>query len=123
MLASPTARINDVCINGCIPLLLSLINPSCAHRFAIFSTFDLPRARYKNDNELFKAMKHTKFWTKDTWILPIYRPGHWVLCIADFVRRELRLFDSLAQKEPWRADVNVRIILRAARNEQSLTAS
>ncbi|KAG6371480.1 hypothetical protein JVT61DRAFT_9514 [Boletus reticuloceps] len=105
MLASPTSCINDVCINGCILLLLLAINPLQARHFAIFSTFDLLLARHKADGELFQAAKHTNFWMKDVWILPIYRPGHWVLCVADFTRRELRLFDSLAEEKPWRSDV------------------
>ncbi|KAF8131913.1 hypothetical protein EV363DRAFT_1449621 [Boletus edulis] len=105
MLASPTSHVNDVCINGCIPLLFSAIDQSQARRFAVFSTFDLPLALHKTDQELFQATKHTNFWTKDTWIFPIYRPGHWVLCVADFTRCELRLFDSLAEEQPWRSDV------------------
>lgn len=107
MLASLTSRVNDVCINGCILLLLSAINPPRAHHFAIFLTFDLPCASFKTDLELFKATKHMEFWTKDMWILPIYRPGHWVLCIADFTRCELQLFDSLAEEKPWQSNVNV----------------
>ncbi|KAF8430674.1 hypothetical protein L210DRAFT_3417312 [Boletus edulis BED1] len=105
MLASPTSHVNDVCINGCIPLLFSAIDRSQARQFAVFSTFDLPLALHKTDQELFQATKHTNFWTKDTWIFPIYRPGHWVLCVADFTRCELRLFDSLAEEQPWRSDV------------------
>ncbi|KAF8444153.1 hypothetical protein L210DRAFT_3611346 [Boletus edulis BED1] len=108
MLASPTSCINDVCLNNCIPLLFSAIHThtSIPNRYAVFTTYDLPRARYKNDPELWRATKHTQFWTKDLWILPIHRPGHWVLCIADLSRRELRLFDSLAEESPWRKDVN-----------------
>ncbi|KAG6376561.1 hypothetical protein JVT61DRAFT_1537 [Boletus reticuloceps] len=109
MLASPTSCINDVCLNSGISLLFSAIHthtsiPNC---YAVFTTYDLPHARYKNDPELWRAMKHTQFWTKDLWILPIHRPGHWVLCITDLSRCELRLFDSLAEESPWRKDVNV----------------
>ena len=107
--------INDVCINGCIHLLFSLIKPPDADRFAIFSTHNLLRIRYNaSDESLWKVTRHTMFWTKDTWIIPIHRPspvGHWVLCITLLPCRELRLFDSLAEEQGWSADVEVRMYL------------
>ncbi|KAF9231589.1 hypothetical protein BU15DRAFT_90869 [Melanogaster broomeanus] len=102
-------RINDVCINNCIPLLFSSPSPPEAHRFAVFSTHDLTRIRYNAPDEvLWKASEQTMFWSKDVWIIPIHRPspvGHWVLCVAHFSRKELLLFDSLSEMKPWRADV------------------
>lgn len=111
MLASPTAWLNDWCLNGCIPLLISTIQPANASRFAVLSTHELPRIRRDiPDHELWRVTSRTRFWTKDCWIIPIHRPApenHWVLYIADFSRRELRLFDSLAQQTPWHSDVPV----------------
>ncbi|KIK79744.1 hypothetical protein PAXRUDRAFT_36366 [Paxillus rubicundulus Ve08.2h10] len=109
MLKSPTAHINDVCINGCIPLLFSTIKPIDTHRFAVFSMHDLTRIQYNaSDEVLWKAMWWICFWKKDIWIIPIQRPspvGHWVLCIAYLSQKELLLFDSLGEQKPWRADV------------------
>ncbi|KAH0832248.1 hypothetical protein J3R83DRAFT_13222, partial [Lanmaoa asiatica] len=108
MLASPMSCINDVCINGCIPLLFALLGVPEEHQYAVFSTFDLPRASYNDNDHLWRVTRHTKFWTKDTWIIPIYRPTsrHWVMCLAHITRRELHLFDSLAEQKPWHADVD-----------------
>ena len=120
ILANPTGCLNDVCINGCIRLLFSLIKPSDSDRFAIFSTHDLLRIQHDAcDDSLWRGTRHTMFWSKDTWIIPIHRSsspvGHWVLCIAHFPHRELRLFDSLAEEKRWPADVQVRTyVLHAA---------
>ncbi|KAF8425356.1 hypothetical protein L210DRAFT_3653217 [Boletus edulis BED1] len=109
ILQSPTACLNDTCINGCIPLLFSSIQPANIHQFAIFSTHDLIRIRYNADDDcLWRATKHTSFWFKDIWIIPIHRAdpaGHWVLCIAHLRRQELLLFDSLGERHGWRANV------------------
>ena len=110
MLASPTSCINDVCINGCIPLLFAALGVPEEHPYAVFSTFDLPRANRDDDDHLWRVTQHTKFWTKDIWIIPIHRPSsqHWVLCLAQITDHELRLFDSLAEQKPWHVDVDVR---------------
>ena len=120
MLASPTTWLNDWCINGCISLILSVIQPAHAPQFAVFSTHELPRIqRNSPDHELWRVTSWTRFWAKERWIIPIHRPtpkNHWVLCIADFSRQELRLFDSLAQQKPWESDAPVRLyVLRCSR--------
>ena len=87
MLAGPTACLNDWCINGCIPLLFTLIQPVHTSQFAILSTHELPRIRHDvPDHDLWRATSRTEFWTKDLWIIPIHHPmpeNHWVLCVAD----------------------------------------
>ena len=112
MLASPTSCVNDICINGCIPILFAALEVPDEHPYAVFSTFDLLRAS-SDDENLWRVTRHTKFWTKDVWIIPIHRPSsaHWVLCLAHITHRELRLFDSLAEKTPWHADVDVCSVL------------
>jgi len=111
ILQSSTACLNDTCINGCIPLLFSSIQSVHAHRFAVLSTHDLIRIRYNaDDHGLWRAMKHTLFWSKDIWVIPIHRPdpvGHWVLCIAQLAHCELLLFDSFGERQGWRANVQV----------------
>jgi Ulp1 family protease len=86
---------------------MDISNPTVA----IFSTHDLPRIRYNAiDDMLWRNTSWTRYWEKDVWVLPIHRPsnvGHWVLCVIYFSRKELHLFDSLAEWKPWRHDVKV----------------
>ncbi|KAG9309099.1 hypothetical protein JVU11DRAFT_10983 [Chiua virens] len=109
ILQSPTECLNDICINGCIPLLFSSIKPSNAHQFTIFSTHDLICIWYNaSDDCLWHTMKHNSFWCKDIWIIPIHHSdagGHWVLCVAHLPHKELLLFDSLGEWRRWRANV------------------
>ncbi|KAG1719291.1 hypothetical protein EDD22DRAFT_983371 [Suillus occidentalis] len=82
LLARPTARLNDVCINSCAALLYSKMLKSSHFRpCAILSTHDLPHIRYNAvDDVLWRNTSWTSFWEKDTCILPIHRPspvGHW----------------------------------------------
>ncbi|KAG1735673.1 uncharacterized protein EDB91DRAFT_1348200 [Suillus paluster] len=105
-LASPTAYLNDVCINGCAMLLqIDIPNPIVA----IFSTHDLPRIRYNAaDDILWRNTSWTRYWEKDVWIIPIHRPasvGHWVACVIYLSRKEIHLFDSLAERKPWKHDL------------------
>lgn len=107
-LTRPTAFLNDVCINGCAILLqMDMPNPTVA----IFSTHDLPRIRYNAaDDILWRNTFWTRYWEKDVWVLPIHRPanaGHWVVCVIYLSRKELHLFDSLAERKPWKHDVKV----------------
>jgi ligand-binding SRPBCC domain-containing protein len=92
-LKSPTARLNDICINGGAVLLQGLLsgpsNPSSTHsqRCAILSTFDLPRVRYKlSDHDLWRHLsRNSSYWLHDIWIIPIHRAHpveHWVLATA-----------------------------------------
>ncbi|KAG1775772.1 hypothetical protein EV702DRAFT_1198975 [Suillus placidus] len=111
-LAQPTACLNDTCINGCAALLYSEILMSSRVRpCAILSTHDLPCIRYNvSDEILWRNTSWTSFWDKDIWILPIHCPspvGHWVLCAIYFQTKELHLFDSLAERQPWKNDVKV----------------
>ncbi|KAG2053155.1 hypothetical protein BDR06DRAFT_1054409 [Suillus hirtellus] len=105
-LASPTAFLNDICINGC-SVLLQMDMPNSD--VAIFSTFDLPRIRYHaTNNMLWRNTRWTCYWEKDVWVLPIHRPahvGHWVVCVIYLSTKELHLFDSLAERKPWKHNV------------------
>ncbi|KIK14603.1 hypothetical protein PISMIDRAFT_79289, partial [Pisolithus microcarpus 441] len=78
---------------------------------AIFSTHDLPRICFNaEDDVLWRNLSWTRFWEKPIWILPIHRSlpvGHWVLCTISFHSRQLFLFDSLAEQNPWRNDIKV----------------
>ncbi|KAF8124776.1 hypothetical protein EV363DRAFT_1177524 [Boletus edulis] len=109
ILATPTACLNDICINGCITLLFQHIQPINPDRFGLFSTYDIYHIRHNaSDDTLWRTMKHTSFWTKNIWIIPIHRPGivgHWVLCVVNISRQEILLFDSMAERQPWRANV------------------
>ncbi|KAG1836304.1 hypothetical protein F4604DRAFT_1886125 [Suillus subluteus] len=110
LLAQPTARINDTCINGCAALLHSeILTSSHEQPCAILSTHDLPRIRYNaSDDILWRNTSWTSFWERDVWILPIHRPspvGHWVFCAIYISTKQLHFFDSLAERQPWKTDV------------------
>ena len=110
ILHSPSARLNDVCLNGGAAILQDTFSstfPDTSNRCALLSTFDLPRIRYKaSDDDIWRNIHRSSYWLKNTWILPIHRPGHWVLCVILVDSRELYLFDSFAAQDPWRRDVN-----------------
>jgi hypothetical protein len=116
-LLSPRELLNDVCINGCAALLQCQFSASTCPQAeysqccAILSTFDLPRARYKaSDQDLWRHLKRSSYWTKDLWILPIHRPtslGHWVLCVIALRSHEIYLFDSLVGQRAWKHDIKV----------------
>ncbi|KAG1884597.1 hypothetical protein F4604DRAFT_1731273, partial [Suillus subluteus] len=109
-LSSPTAPLNDGCINGCAALLYSQLKVSTVD-CAILSTYDLPRIRWNaRDDNIWRNTSWTWYWEKNVWILPIHRPsnvGHWVICVIYFQTKELHLFDSLADQEAWERDVKV----------------
>ncbi|KAG1851783.1 hypothetical protein C8R48DRAFT_810421 [Suillus tomentosus] len=109
LLASPTACLNDTCINGCAVLLFSELKSVVTGHCALLTSHDLPRIRYNaSDDILWRNISYTCYWEKDIWILPIHRPsniGHWVLCVIRFSSKELHLFDSLAEKKPWKNDI------------------
>lgn len=117
---SPTALLNDECINGGALLLqsqleLSVDQDTSPHfnprSVAILSTHDLVRVRYAaTDEQVWRNVKRTEFWSKDVWILPIHRQDtcHWVVCIIYPARKSLRLFDSFANRRAWHKDVKVR---------------
>ncbi|KAJ6613526.1 hypothetical protein B0H10DRAFT_1647301, partial [Mycena sp. CBHHK59/15] len=114
-LRSPTGRLNNFALNGVAALLLSLLSGSTslwhgsALRCALFTTLDLPRVRYRaTDSDLWKHMRHTQYWTKDLWLLPIHRiEEHWVLCIVSVRTQQLFFFDSLSSCCGWRQDLIV----------------
>ncbi|KAG9310616.1 hypothetical protein JVU11DRAFT_9183 [Chiua virens] len=109
-LRSPTAWLNDTCINGCIALLCSSIRNPHSEKFAIFSTYDLHFIKSNQpDDHIWRNTKRVLYWTKPSWIIPIHRPTvgreHWVLCVVHVSHRELFLYDSLAKRRGWQADV------------------
>jgi len=111
ILDSSTALLNDTCINGGAVILHRLFsNNNSEPRCAIFSTHDLTRIRYKAlDQELWKKVKHTEYWKKNVWIIPIHRRRqvHWVLAVAYLQSGEVHLYDSFAGKVQWKNDIPV----------------
>lgn len=115
LLASPTACLNDTCINRCTVLLFSKLKSVVTGHCTLLTSYDLPRIRYNaSDDILWRNISYTCYWEKDIWILPIHRPsniGHWVLCVIRFSSKELHLFDSLAEKKPWKNDIKVSLLM------------
>jgi hypothetical protein len=126
----PSARLNDVCLNGGAALLQDLFSsryPDSTNRCALLSTFDLVRIRYNaSDDDLWRNIRRSSYWLKNVWILPIHRPEHWVLCIIFIDSGELLCFDSFAAQHPWRREVNdimclvARMVLLANRHGHPL---
>jgi Ulp1 family protease len=105
--ASPTAWLNDVCINDGAILLLSHLNPTQSEKIAIISTLALSTL---DDSALWRLSQRSAFWRKTVWLVPIHRKApyeHWVLGIVDFACQEIRYFDSLADMSLWKEDVKV----------------
>jgi Ulp1 protease family, C-terminal catalytic domain len=130
---SPSARLNDICLNGGAAILQDAFSstfPNSSNRCALLSTFDLVRIRYKaSDDDIWRNIRRSSYWLKTVWILPIHRPEHWVLCIILVESRELLLFDSFAAHHPWRREVGDimrlvgRIVLLANRHGHPLQVS
>ncbi|KAG6824286.1 hypothetical protein H0H92_007329 [Tricholoma furcatifolium] len=115
LMTKPRQLLNDVCINGIAALLQRHFSqPSAqpaAGESALFTTFDLLLTQYDvADSEVWRRTCKTEYWIKRFWILPIHRPApalHWVVALIIPQSRQMFLFDSLAQEEPWKADIEV----------------
>lgn len=110
-LLHPTAWLNDVCINGCARLLQNfLAEDPLAQGCSILSTFVLPKHRQQTtDDQLWNHVKRARFWEHEQWIIPIHRTHeqHWVLCVVYPASKQITFFDSFADKELWRQDLQV----------------
>lgn len=115
---SPTAMLNDECINsGALLLQYQLAHAADesnsslgfdARSVALLTTHELVRVQYGvTDDQIWRSVERSEFWSKSVWILPIHRPQHWVLCIIYPERKTLHLFDSLADRRGWNADIKV----------------
>jgi Ulp1 protease family, C-terminal catalytic domain len=105
------SRLNDVCINDCASLLRQLFDGPHAEQCAILSTYSLANHRgNSDDDQIWRVVKVSRFWTKPKWILPIHRPGgsgHWVLCVINTVSHHIDFFDSFADAGNWLPDIKV----------------
>ena len=100
-----TASIN---VQSCC-ILSSLYANNCV----LYSTYVLTTHHSpKNDNNcIWRYLKHTEYWTKSIWIIPIHHltQEHWVLCIVNQISKHVDFFDSLAQQSEWMNDIKVSI--------------
>ncbi|KAG6369442.1 hypothetical protein JVT61DRAFT_14860 [Boletus reticuloceps] len=106
-LISPTALLDDTCINGCAALLYSEFNPRPRDVLVISSYIMQFIRQGASDDVLWRNTKRTKYWEKPVWILPIHRPtsSHWVMCRIDFTVKRIDLFDSFSEHNPWRTEI------------------
>ncbi|KAJ7435827.1 hypothetical protein FB451DRAFT_1461458 [Mycena latifolia] len=117
----PTGRLTGFGINALSAAFLNMLgNPGSLHaetanKCAVFSTYDLPRIRYKlSDDALWGYVQHTKYWEKDLWLIPIHRVDeeHWVLAVVDLGNQQILFFDSLALRAGgWRQDIRDVMVL------------
>jgi len=108
-LKSPTAWLNDICINDGAALLQSYLGGSQSDTIAIISSLVISTL---GDGALWRVTYRSAFWRKSRWLVPIHRTTpseHWVLGIIDFTRQEVGLFDSLADESLWELDIQVRV--------------
>ncbi|KAJ7211535.1 hypothetical protein B0H12DRAFT_1312933 [Mycena haematopus] len=112
--SSPTGRLNGFGLNALAASFLGIFTglhapeAELANRCAVFSTYDLPRIRYKaSDEELWQNTQYLEFWNKSIWLVPIHRSTqeHWVLAAVNIAQQELFFFDSLGQRSGWRQDL------------------
>ncbi|KAJ7439132.1 hypothetical protein FB451DRAFT_1151843 [Mycena latifolia] len=136
---SYNGRLTGFAINGLAAALQNLLGHSTspdsvpANSCAIFSTYDLPRIRYKaSDSVLWRHVEHTKYWEKPLWLIPIHRVDeeHWVLAVVDVGTQQILFFDSLALRgHGWRQDIRdimvliTRMVVLANRNNHALYVS
>jgi hypothetical protein len=105
--ASPTAWLNDICINDGTILLQLHFNTPQSKNIAIISTLALPTLE---DGAMWRLARRSAYWEKPLWLFPIRCTTpyeHWVLGVMDFTRREIGFFDSIADESLWKQDVQV----------------
>lgn len=106
---STASMLNDVCMNDCASLLQRLFNSPQSNQCAVLSTFAVTDHRAAmDDSRIWRVTQSSRFWAKTKWIIPIHRPGHWVLCVADISSQHIDFFDSLAGERDWLVDIKVR---------------
>ncbi|KAJ7435267.1 hypothetical protein FB451DRAFT_1571607 [Mycena latifolia] len=136
---SSNGRLNGLTINALAAAFLNLLgyptspHAESANKCAIFSTYDLPRIRYKaSDDALWGFVNHTKYWEKSLWLIPIHRVDeeHWVLAVVDVGHQQIFFFDSLAVRaRGWRQDIRdimvliTRMVVLANRHKHPLHVS
>ncbi|KAJ7632871.1 hypothetical protein FB45DRAFT_746128, partial [Roridomyces roridus] len=136
-ISSRTQRLNGFGLNGVAASLDTIfanawISPNTAANAAtcaVFSTYDLPRIRYKcSDTELWRFVAPLKYWGKRLWLIPIHRQAeeHWVFAVVSVPDRRIFFFDSLSQRQGWRRDIRdimvliTRLVALANRNAHQL---
>ncbi|KAJ8515558.1 hypothetical protein ONZ45_g7029 [Pleurotus djamor] len=104
--------LNQTCINSCAALLQNTYGKDS--EFAIFDTYALVLIKEgATDETLRRKFSHTQFWSKNKWIIPIHRPqpdSHWVLCVADLLRKRYSVFDSFGSPVRWAEDLEVEAV-------------
>ncbi|PPQ97512.1 hypothetical protein CVT26_006536, partial [Gymnopilus dilepis] len=124
---TPDAPLNDICLDGSVAVLQDLfvrdpINGNFAQGCAIFSTHDLNRVRY-NLTSICGGIPTD--WSFGGRMKSVSR---WVLAVIYLRRREVYLFDSLAQQATWKRDMEdisvliSRLIELARRSGHIITA-
>ncbi|KAJ7706758.1 hypothetical protein B0H17DRAFT_1287383 [Mycena rosella] len=136
---SRTGRLTGFALNGLAAALVNFLghpvspNAATANQCAVFSTYDLPRIRYRaSDDDLWRHINHTKYWEKNMWLIPIHRidEQHWVLAGVIVDKQQIFFFDSLSVRGGgWRRDIQdvmvliTRLVVLANRHKYPLYVS
>ena len=106
----PSRWLNDECIYVGMLLLHRKINPTVG--FAMFwSTTISSLMNDPHDVGRFSRLGYTKYDVRDIWLMPIHRLDHWALIVVHVPGKTIYHFDSFADKNAWKDEVNVRIFL------------
>ena len=110
-LSSPTAWLNDDCINICAHLLRSLFPARQNNNYTLLSTYVMADHHnpLEDDHCTWQNTYKTQYWAKVKWIVPIHhlKAHHWVLCIVDHVSQHIDFFDSFGECKEWMKDIEV----------------
>jgi Ulp1 family protease len=119
ILKSPTAWLNDSCVNDGAALLQYILQPAHSQLCAIMSTYVFPMVqKNRSDDDIWRNTYQMCYWRKQVWAVPIHRPNHWVLCLVYPWMHQILFFDSLAARTPWATDIPV--VLKLVSRLQSL---
>ncbi|TFK18317.1 hypothetical protein FA15DRAFT_709976 [Coprinopsis marcescibilis] len=119
----PTAWLDDDCINSGSVFLqhISLHDSPASHACCILSSFLYRSVKFQSpDDELWRLVKHSQFWDRDVWIIPIHHvvpAKHWSLAFVHVRLRQIFIFDSLASRSSFRhgAENTMLLVVRLAR--------
>lgn len=111
------ARLNDECINGLAALIQTRLTASsnagesaAASRCGILTTHAMLYVRcHLTELPLWRITRPTRYWEKDTWVVPIHRLAeeHWVMAVILPYQRRVYLFNSFASSRGWKRDIPV----------------
>lgn len=107
-IVSSNTWVDGACLDTIAQVLLAIFGGSAAQHCAVLSS----QVSTSAHNDFWPEVQQKRLWEKDIWLVPLYRGGRWILCVAYLQNRTCLLFDSLCKMECWVDDVQVRLTPR-----------